>query len=93
MKAKIVLAFIFVTALISCSRTLYMPASPDAAKQEQLLAGRKLYVDHCSSCHNLHLPNEYKAEGWKKQLDEMQVKAKISDAEKQLIFEYLTSTP
>ncbi|HKR07360.1 MAG TPA: hypothetical protein VJY62_22190 [Bacteroidia bacterium] len=77
----------------SCSQSLYMPASTDSTKQQELLAGRKLYVDHCSNCHNLHLPKEYDAAGWKKQLDEMQVKAKITDEEKQLIFQYLTSQP
>ncbi len=75
------------------STTLYVPASTDVVKQQQLLEGRKLYVDHCSGCHNLHLPKEYDVEGWKNQLEEMQVKAKITDAEKQIIFQFLTSQP
>ena len=91
MKKKIIGIIIFICILYSCSPTLEIPASNDAAKQQQLLSGRKLYVDHCSSCHNLHLPKEYDATGWKKQLDEMQVKAKITDEEKQLIYKYLTS--
>ncbi len=91
MKKAITISIIFCCLLYSCSRTLYTPACTDATKQQQLLSGRKLYVDHCSGCHNLHLPKEYDAVGWKKELNEMQPKAKITDEEKQLIFEYLTS--
>ena len=93
MKTKIIASLLFCIVLYSCRQTLYMPQSSDAAKQQELLSGRTLYVDHCSSCHNLHLPKERDAIGWKKQLDEMQVKAKITDGEKELIYKYLTSTP
>ena len=65
--------------------------STDTTQNQQLLQGRKLYIKFCSGCHNLHLPNEYNAEKWKMNLDEMQTKAKITDEEKQLIYLYLTS--
>lgn len=93
MKNKIAASLFFCFLLYSCSRSLYLPVSTDQAKQQQLLSGRKIYVDHCGSCHNLHLPKEYDAVGWKKQLDEMQAKAKISEDEKQLVLRYLTSQP
>ena len=93
MKTKIVASLLFCCILYSCRQTLYMPQSQDAAKQLELVSGRTLYIDHCSSCHNLHLPQERDAIGWKKQLDEMQVKAKITDQEKELIFRYLTAKP
>ena len=79
--------------IFGCKTQLYMPAAMDAAEQRELLQGRKIYVDHCGSCHNLHLPAEYNAEGWKKQLNEMQLKAKISDEEKGLVLKYLISHP
>jgi len=92
MKNKIII-LVFACTLFSCNPTLYIPASSDIKEQQQLLSGRKLYVDHCSSCHNLHFPKEYDTEGWKKELDKMQMKAKITEDEKQLIFEYLISQP
>jgi len=89
MRKKICCSFILLLVVYGCRQTLYMPAEHDSAKQEQLMTGRKLYVEHCSSCHNLHLPKEYNREQWRFQLDEMQAKAKISDAEKKLIYDYL----
>ena len=93
MKKKIIFTFLFGYILYSCRQSLYMPASPDATKQQALLAGRKLYVSHCSGCHNLHFPKEFTADRWGKELDEMAVKAKINDEDKALIFQYLTSQP
>lgn len=92
-KIKIGFTLLIGCIIYGCTTTLYMPASNDAVIQKQLLSGRKLYVNHCGSCHNLHLPKEYNAATWKIQLDEMQQKAKINDDEKQLIYQYLTSTP
>ena len=94
MKNKKIIAIIsFACIIFSCSTRLYLPASTDTKKQEQLLAGRKLYVNHCSGCHNLYLPKRFTTEQWKMNVDQMQPKAKITDEEKQLIFQYLTSQP
>jgi hypothetical protein len=41
----------------------------------------------------LHLPNQYTEKVWSLNLDEMQVRAKITDAEKQLIYQYVTNDP
>ncbi len=92
-RLKIIIILFLGAVTYSCSTLLYIPSSTDTVLQQELLSGRKIYVDHCGSCHNLHLPKEYNAEGWKKQLDEMQEKAKITDKEKQLVYKYLTSQP
>ncbi len=92
-KLKIQSIILICYLLLSCKPLLYIPISNDSVEQQQLTTGRKLYVSHCGNCHNLHLPKERDLEGWKKQLDKMQVKAKITDEEKQLIFKYLTYQP
>jgi mono/diheme cytochrome c family protein len=92
-KTKAIIILFLCAIIYSCSPLLYVPTSSDATQQQQLITGRKIYVDHCGSCHNLHLPKEYNTDGWKKQLNEMQVKAKITDEEKQLVLKYLTSQP
>ncbi len=93
MKNKIIVAIILPFILYGCGPTLFMPVSTDVIKQQQLLLGRKLYADHCSGCHNLYFPEELDTKEWEDQLDEMQVRAKITDEEKKLIYEYLTSQP
>ena len=71
---------------------------PTAADQERtgilldsLSEGRKLYVDHCGSCHNLYLPERYSAPEWEKNVAEMQLKGKITDNQKSKIVHYLKS--
>lgn len=97
---KIVLMAALVLVLYGCASQLYQPASPNVLKArqvdpeitlEQLQSARKLYAAKCSSCHNLHLPNEYTVMQWPKILDKMQPKAKITDEEKKLLLAYLTS--
>jgi cytochrome c5 len=79
--------------LCACSPALYMPSLADAnysgISTDNLLLGRALYVNHCSSCHNLHLPEQYTSKHWKEEMPEMQKKAKISDNEAQLIINFL----
>ena len=84
---------LLVCALNRCSPSLYMPQSADAAQQEKLLQGRKLYVARCNGCHNLYLPSQFTADKWQKNLDEMQENAKITQEEKELIYNYLISQP
>jgi mono/diheme cytochrome c family protein len=80
--------------LISCSSQLYIPieATPTVSL-ENLKTGREIYVKKCSSCHQLHLPNQYTEKVWMSNLNEMQARAKISDEEKQLIYQYITNAP
>jgi hypothetical protein len=79
--------------LCACSPALYIPSLADAnhsgISTDSLLLGRTLYVNHCGSCHNLHLPEQYTQAHWEKEMPEMQRKAKISDEETKLITNFL----
>ena len=50
-----------------------------------------MYVAKCGSCHTLKVPSEYSVTVWRENLDEMQTRARITDAEKELMFEYLAA--
>lgn len=93
MKMKIIVSALLFSLLYGCDRSLYIPASPDAAVQQQLAAGRELYTDNCGKCHRLHAPKEYTTAQWTEELEEMQPKAKITDEQRELIHLYLTSEP
>ncbi|MDD5149727.1 MAG: hypothetical protein PHC28_04515 [Flavobacterium sp.] len=92
MKKIILLASILL--LISCSSQLYIPIeSTSTVSLEDLKTGRDIYVKKCSSCHQLHLPSQYNEKVWSSNLNEMQDRAKITDEEKQLIYQYIVNAP
>jgi len=95
-KLKISIILLLISGLVSqCKVSLYMPISIDAEKSgttlDNLMIGRNLYIEHCSSCHNLRLPQKYTATMWKENINKMQVKAKIDDEQKEIILKYLTA--
>jgi len=91
-KRNIVLLLICLL-LGACSAALYIPTSDDANRlgvsTETLLAGRKLYTNHCGSCHNLYLPEQFSRQHWEKEIPEMKQKAKITDVEAQMISNFI----
>ncbi len=98
-KFMVITAGIFI--LYGCASKLYIPGEANVQKAQsvspgitlgQMTAARKLYATKCSSCHNLHLPKEFNALQWQKNLDKMQARAKITDEQKQLLYAYLVSS-
>lgn len=84
------LSFLF----FSCSSQLYIPLEAVSnVSLDDLKTGREIYVKKCSNCHQLHLPKQYTEKVWLTNLNEMQNRAKISDDEKQLIYQYIVSAP
>jgi cytochrome c1 len=70
-----------------------MPTQIDALSRnislEKLQQGRRLYMNTCTSSHNLHLPSEFTKKYWEPLLNKMQKRAKINDAQKEQIAAYL----
>lgn len=48
-----------------------------------------MYIAKCGGCHELYAPGKHNADEWVKWLNAMQVRAKITDYEKNLINDYL----
>lgn len=79
--------------LFACKSALYVPSKETIKADvniETLKKGRALYVNNCSSCHALYLPEKYSKKEWIKSVDDMAPKAKITNEEKELILAYLT---
>lgn len=86
-KAYFLLLFPF---FLSCATQLYVPSeSINNIPLADLKHGRELYVRNCASCHQLYAPEKYQPKVWAQNLEEMQPKAKISNAEKDFIYQYL----
>ena len=95
MNSKIRNRIILAAAVIfcACSPALYMPSMTDASHSgvsvDSLMIGRTLYTNHCGSCHNLHLPEQYTRSHWEKEMPDMKRKAKITEDEAKLISKFL----
>ncbi len=85
-----------IVSFTACMPALYKPA-PELVtgdvSYEQLVAGRKLYVSKCGSCHALYLPQQYERQVWEHNMEEMQERSNVSDPEKKLILLYLDNYP
>lgn len=90
---KVILLLIGLS-MTACAPALYVPQSTnskEASDLQVLNEGRALYVRNCGSCHSLYIPNDFSEEAWEAYIEKMQNRAKISDSEKALILQYLTS--
>ncbi len=77
--------------ICSCSKKLVMPSGEEKkGLTPELAEGKSLFVNNCAKCHNLKNPNNYTKEEWTPILLRMQKKAKITDAEREAIYNYVT---
>ena len=51
--------------------------------------GRTLYLSNCSSCHSLYRPSQFNDEQWERIMNDMQMRAHLTDDERELILKYL----
>lgn len=54
-----------------------------------LQSGRQKYIDRCGGCHSLHLPSEFTEVQWRKAVEDMRERARVSPEEEDLILLYL----
>ena len=78
------------TGTAAKTKTAAKAATPvvSAAALEQ---GKTLYSAKCQRCHVLHKSSEYTAAEWLVNVNSMAGKAKITDAEKDLIYAFVSS--
>jgi cytochrome c1 len=96
-----VCAALAAAAVAGCAGPLHMPIEADAARASQhwpgttladLQRGRGLYLNHCSSCHNLYRPEQYPGEKWRALVGEMTERAKLTGDEAETIVRYLVAS-
>ena len=59
--------------------------------ESRLTSGRTLYITKCSGCHSLPQPSLYSGDEWKVKLDEMAARAKLTQEDKEQVYQYLFS--
>jgi cytochrome c5 len=95
--------FIALAALgltLGCAAALPRPTAATAARAQgrwpdsslaQLEEGRAVFVQRCSGCHALPLPDSRNEAQWKKVLDEMSADAKLTASERVLVERFVLS--
>lgn len=56
---------------------------------QELLAGRKLYVSKCAKCHRFYEAKNYSGSEWDHWMSSMSRKAKLKPEQEQLLTRYL----
>lgn len=96
----IALAALGLTLGAGCAASLPRPSAATAARAQgrwpdsslaQLDQGRSVFVQRCSGCHALPLPDSRTEAEWKKVLDEMAADAKLTLDERVLVERFVLS--
>ncbi|MFM9826743.1 c-type cytochrome [Flavobacterium sp.] len=91
---KIILFFLTLLVFSCAKPLLYTPTENSTTiLLVDLKKGRDLYINSCASCHQLYAPSKFTEKEWEANINRMQPKSKITDGEKQLIYQYITSEP
>lgn len=101
MKIKYIFSVLLVASAFSCSSKVAPSTVPPPPTAEELnsskiltqnqIEGKAIFEANCAKCHKLYEPASYSAEKWTSILKWMQPKAKITDAERAQIYDYVTS--
>ena len=96
----IALAALGLTLGAGCAAALPRPSSATVARAQgrwpdsslaQLEQGRSMFVQRCSGCHALPLPDSRTEAEWKKVMDEMAAEAKLTPDERVLVERFVLS--
>lgn len=94
-KKLLPILLVIVLVICKCSSALYNPTTADAQNSgtslDSLIAGRKTYIESCSSCHSLYLPEQYTKREWIIIMDSMQTKSNLTEEQKKIILKYLVT--
>lgn len=70
--------------------TVEVLEAPIVPLTAELAAGKSVFEAKCNKCHDLPVPSHYTKERWVPIMKGMQKAAKISDEERELVYNYVT---
>jgi mono/diheme cytochrome c family protein len=88
----------FALLLLGCASSLPVPGPTDVKRasalwpettERDLADGRELFVNHCSNCHTLPMPNQYARGRWPAFVDEMAKEAHLDTNAQAKVTRYL----
>ena len=94
MKKLIAAASLTAILLVSCTpkaATSTAAAGTSTSTAEQIAQGKTIFENSCAKCHKLPEPTKHDNQGWINTLSRMAPKAKLSDDQHQMVYDYLIS--
>ena len=76
--------------MASCARSNAV-TGPKYTSSEKLAQGQTIYENSCNKCHKLMDPAKHDDKGWIKTLSRMAPRAKLTDDQHQMVYDYLIS--
>lgn len=77
--------------LVSCGPKSLAVSGPKYTSSENLAQGKTVFENSCNRCHALPKPTRHDDAGWIKTLSRMAPKAKLTDDQHQMVYDYLIS--
>ena len=93
---KFAVLFVLGLSLIGCTakKAVVATAVEEAVDisnfTSEQVQGKTIYDVKCGKCHDLPNPSNYTKEKWRSIMLSMQKEAKISDADRELVYNYIT---
>ncbi|WP_209390940.1 cytochrome C [Chryseobacterium sp. RR2-3-20] len=91
MEKSIALALLASAFVISCGPKSTAVTGPKFTSSEHLAQGKTVFENSCNRCHKLPDPAKHDDKGWIKTLSRMAPKAKLTDEQHQMVYDYLIS--
>ena len=91
MKSNLVIIFSIAAFAVSCGPKSMAVTGPKFTSSEQLAQGRTIFENSCNRCHKLPDPEKHDDQRWIKTLSRMAPKAKLTDEQHQMVYDYLIS--
>jgi cytochrome c5 len=90
---KLIVGLLFCSAslAVSCGPKSAAVTGPKYTSSQQLAQGKTIFENSCNRCHKLPDPEKHDDQGWIKTLSRMAPKAKLSDDQHQMVYDYLIS--
>lgn len=91
MKKSIVITIFSAAFTVSCGPKSTAVTEPKFSSAENLAQGKTVFENSCNRCHKLPDPAKHDDQGWIKTLSRMAPKAKLTDEQHQMVYDYLIS--
>jgi len=91
MKKSIAITILGAAFVVSCGPKSTAVTGPKLSSAEHLAQGKTVFENACNRCHKLPDPAKHDDQEWIKTLSRMAPKAKLTDEQHQMVYDYLIS--